>query len=461
MRQYIAIIVLVALTGVRASGQTDSVLTLSAFIEQVKASHPTVKQAGNVARSGALEVMRAKGAFDPKTNINIKQKNFEGTEYYAMNQYQLKLPTRIGLEAQMGAEANSGAYLNPENSTTSSGLLYAGLSLPLGQGLTIDKKRAQLRQAQFISGASEAEAGLMMNDLVLDATRAYWQWYAAWQQLRVAHEGESLAIKRFEAVRKSAAAGDLPWVDTLEAHIQVRNRQVTVETAMLDWQQASYNLSSFWWDGDTWSGQLPQDLVPQPAVESVLLDTVIRSHLELDTLNPYLQMQAYSVEILEVERRLKAEMLKPVVELKYTPLTRQPAGNPLAAWSVNNYQWGVHFNMPLFLRKERAELRQMDLKLENSELKLKQSTVQLGNEAQSLLAGIRNLDQRLDLYRNNAQSYRRLLEVELSKFGIGESSLFLINSREVNYLNTRLQIIKLELQKQEVLAQLKWVYGIL
>ena len=50
------------------------------------------------------------------------------------------------------------------------------------------------------------------------------------------------------------------------------------------------------------------------------------------------------------------------------------------------------------------------------------------------------------------ENYEKLLEAEIRKFDIGESSLFLINSRESKLIEARIKLISMEtkLQKERV-----------
>jgi hypothetical protein len=46
-------------------------------------------------------------------------------------------------------EQNEGYYLNPENTVPNTGLASIGISVPLGQGLFINQRMADLRKAKM------------------------------------------------------------------------------------------------------------------------------------------------------------------------------------------------------------------------------------------------------------------------------------------------------------------------
>ena len=127
------------------------------FIERVLEHHPVAYQANLRTGMGEAKILQARGGFDPKAQIDVAQKYFESKEYYDLGEGKLKVPTWFGLEFEGGYERNEGVFLNPENNTPNAGLLFAGISVPIGQGLFIDERRLALRQAQALIQKNEAE----------------------------------------------------------------------------------------------------------------------------------------------------------------------------------------------------------------------------------------------------------------------------------------------------------------
>ena len=89
-------------------------------------------------------------------------------------------------------ERNSGDYLNPERyigSEFNYQQFYAGISLPLGRGLVTDERRTALRQAELFKDMTEAEQVKLINKLLLEAAKEYWQWYYAYYNYRLLNRG--------------------------------------------------------------------------------------------------------------------------------------------------------------------------------------------------------------------------------------------------------------------------------
>ncbi|UTW62945.1 TolC family protein [bacterium SCSIO 12741] len=250
----------------QATGQQDStVLSFDRFLNQVQQHHPVAIQASLQEQYGKASLLNARGGFDPKVFADVRQKYFDGTQYYALGGGGLSVPTWFGLEFKGGYEQNQGVYLNPEQTTPRAGLWYLGLSVPLGQGLLMDDRRAQLKQAKTFGQITLAEQQLMLNKLQLEAGKVYWDWFVSFHTLKVYREALQLAQLRFDAVREGALLGDRPSIDTVEAGIQVQNRQLVYQQALLMWSNSSALLESFLWGDGVIPLELDSTTIPNPS----------------------------------------------------------------------------------------------------------------------------------------------------------------------------------------------------
>ena len=74
---------------------------------------------------------------------------------------------------------------------------------------------------------------------------------------------------------------------------------------------------------------------------------------------------------------------------------------------------------------------------------------------------LQQLGAQIALYRDLTTNYRLLLEAETEKFKYGESSIFLINTREQRYLEAQNKYLKLLGEYQKANAGLLWASGTL
>src|SRR5690606_14153737 len=123
------------------------------------------------------------------------------------------IPTWFGVELYARYEQNRGENANPQYRTPHARLAYAGVSVPILQGLLMDKRRATLRKAQITLKMSEQEVNLIKNDVLQEAMIAYWKWYTAYNVMEIYRDALQVAEERYVGVKQSARLGDIPAID--------------------------------------------------------------------------------------------------------------------------------------------------------------------------------------------------------------------------------------------------------
>ena len=444
-----------------ASGQT---LTPEAFLNQVRSQHPLAKQATLLSDQARASLLAARGGVDPKLYGDWERKSFDGKNYFNLGEGGLKLPTWYGIEGKLGYNYASGVFLNPENKLPADGQAVLGFTLPLLQGMMIDERRANLFQAKILRQANEAEQRNIRNDLLLDATKAYWNWALANAWLQTYEQAVRVAMVRLDGLRESFEAGDKPAIDTLEALIQVQDRSLQRNDARLVFRNTMLDLQNFFWDNDL---PLPFDTTQRPVQLGLLpqLPALLdASSDELAAQHPAVLGYEFKLQQLEVERRLKAEQLKPRLNVSYNllgdGLDLQPGsdGN-FADLFRENYKFGISAGFPLFLRKERGSLQLANLKILDANYGLSQKRQDIRNKIAAYQNDLRNLNQQIQLASQMRDNYAALLEAENVKFSIGESSLFLVNSRENKLIEAELKLAKLQAELMKAEAGLRWASG--
>lgn len=458
------IFILLQVGQVLKAQDSAKVFEYSAYLNHVKLFHPMAKQAQLQLEKGEANLLKSRGGFDPKLGSDLEQKYFKGSQYYSLFNSGLKIPTWYGLEFGAGFEQNTGVNLNPENNTPQSGLLYAGVSISIGKGLLIDERRFALKQAKIFNAAAKSEQMSMLNDLLNQAGKAYWDWYLAYNQTLVFKEAYGVAIQRFEAVKQGAMLGDRPYVDTLEAGIQLQERRMSLGQANLEFKNKSLMLSVFLWFENETPLELESNTVPMQVLSytsnaealkglSNQIDSLVLTH-------PEMQLYRYKLDGLGLEKKLKQEQVKPTLNLKYNPLLSGNNGQTFN-YSTNNYTWGVGISMPVFLRKERGDLKLMEIKIQETELASIQKNLELNNKAQANINECYLSADQLLLYTETVKQYAQLLEAERQIFSGGESSLFMINAREIGYLNAQIKWIELQVKNQKAILSAYHSLGLL
>ena len=429
---------------INAQKDSSNFLSYEYFMAMVKKNHPIAKQAALITKTADAKLLISKGNFDPKIFYDFNQKQFDEKNYWTIADGGFKVPTWFGIEIKGGYEQNNGQYLNPEELIPSQGLIYSQISFPIGQGLFIDERRAQLKQAKLLIDLSDFEKTNLINELLLNAGKVYWDWQMAYNNLIVYNNSVTIAKQRFDGVVESVKYGDRPSIDTLEASIQLQERIVNTQQAQIDYINKSLLLSNYLWMENDTPLQITNKTAPQTVSDidqtnNYILSTVSKID-SLLSIHPQLKTYDFKAEQLKVEQKLKKEKLKPSLNVNYNPLFQQ---NNNENNYLNNYKWGVNFTLPIFIRKERGDLQLTKIKLQelNFEIKNKQNEIQ--NKIKAQLNEYNTSNNQIKTYINTVNNYRSLWIAEKTLFETGESSLFMVNSREMAYINAQVKLNEL------------------
>ncbi|MAP55276.1 MAG: transporter [Altibacter sp.] len=420
--------------------ESPAILTFEEYMGFVKKHHPYAKQASIKLDMAEASVLKARGAFDPKVEVDYERKKFKDTEYYDLLNTTFKIPTWYGIEFKGNFEENTGAFINPQNTLPEDGLYSAGVSLSLAQGFLINERMAALKKAKLFTQQSEADRRSMLNKLLFDASTVYFNWMEAVNEAIILRSFVDNATVRLKAVERSVEAGDKASIDITEARIILQDRILQLEAADLKRMKAALELSNYLWF-ESVPLELEDSVLPQAPNDNILA----LSQLEVDpkdivnalTNHPILESQSAAIEGLKVDRRLLRNRLLPKVDLQYNFLSEEY--EPLDQFNTANYKALLNVSFPLFLRKERGDLKLANLKLQDATFERTATEVSLQNKIESVYMEIASLERQVDLSEAMITDYGTLVAAEERKLFLGESSLFLVNSREQKLIDAQLK----------------------
>ncbi|MEM1216714.1 MAG: TolC family protein [Bacteroidota bacterium] len=444
--------------------QAQDALGAEDFWQQVRRQHPLARQAALLREMGQQELLQARAAFDPKFYAQHDQKTFGGKEYYEIGEGGLKIPTRLaGIEFKAGYDWTdpSGLYINPERNIPPAGQAILGFSIPLLRGLFTDEARADFRQARIGQDLYLALARDLENELYASALSAYWNWAYAHYAQDIAIEALRYSEERMSGIVAAFVAGDNPAIDTLEAFLQVQSWSLELQDATVALAQSQANLQALLWEDEAptrtwnpvWSPQNPRQFGDLPAYAD--LEQLLLQH-------PALRGYDFKAQQLAEERRWKVEQFKPQLTLDYNLLANRldftpEQGGEISNLVADNYKFGIRFEQPLFLRKARSGVALTDIKIAQNDWKRQQKQQDLQTKLDAYWQTWELRSQQSFAADQLVENYARLLEAERTKFELGESSVFLLNSRLQKLLSARLKRLKLQVERQKAAYMLQYL----
>jgi outer membrane protein TolC len=408
------------------------------FLRQLLQNSPAAQNSQLFMDMQDAEYREARAAFEPKLAGDFGAKQFDSKEYYNKFQSGLKVQTPFGINVNGGYENNNGQFLNPENNVPAQGLAYVGIEVPLGSGLFTDSDRALVKQRKVERDAASLVFNLEMNDYTLEAGTVFWQWYGEILKLELSQEAVRRATNRFNFVKSKNRIGEAAGIDTLESFINLQNRQNYNYDIQVKWFKISSYLKNYIWDSTAINK--PVAPIADREYDALVLDTFYNQ--ELLAQHPLLLMLEVDSTVNTIDYRLAKEFLKPQVDLA---LKLQEAGNELGEGSydpANNNFVGFNIYMPLLMRKQRAKMRQLEYKNDMIANKRSELEVKLNNNINISQTNSSTLKLNMEMLRVASANYKALLDAEITKFRLGESSVFMVNSRELKWIQAREKYIK-------------------
>ena len=440
------------------------VLSLDETLNIIRKYHPVAKQANLSVSIAEASLQANRGAFDPSLYLRNERKTFDGKNYFSYTNQELKIPTWFGVDIKAGFENNIGDRVEPMFSPGKS--TYAGLSIPLLKNLLFDKRRAALQQGKILVNQSKQERLLAINDLLFEATDAYWAWVSAHQAYFILTNTLQINTTRFENTKQLFEGGDRAAIDTTEALSQLQNIESMQVQAWLNLQKQRLMLSNYLWNESNIPFEMSEDILPDSswntvAIQAYPLPSLTDAISTAVNAHPKLLSLGYKVNMLDVDKRAKFQGLLPTFDINYNFLNKGYGTKDFfgSALFNNNYKYGFQLGMPLFQRQSRGEYTMAKLKIKSQQLENSQQRLEIENKVKSYFNEIVAMQRQVILFDKNLKNQQLLLVAEETKFSVGESSLFLVNSRENKLLETQQKLAELKTKFFKSMAALQWSAG--
>lgn len=441
----------------------DSLLTLHSdeVLLMVQKYHPIAKQAYIGVQTAQANILVAQGNFDPVFNQYSSQKTLDGKNYYQYQSPNVTIPTWYGIEISGGMEFLNGSRTNPDQSLGQTS--YVGVSVPLARNLMMDKRRATLIQAKIFNQMAVQEQRSVINQIIVDAMAAYWNWVKSYRVYETVKQNLKVAADRQSLTKKGFEFGERPAIDTVEAASQQQFFSNIAEAKWLEFQNSSLDLSAFLWAENNTPIQIPDQIIPSESLESILGTNFSLTDLIEQAMKNHPELQIYSLKIsaLQVDKKLKFQGLLPKIDLQYNQISSNQTPLFTAPLFENNFKYGFKVEIPLRFSQGRAEYQKAKLKLQDESLYQDQKRRSIELKIKSYHNEMIALRKQIFTQEATNKNLLALVKAEESRFFNGESSLFLINSRENKALEALEKLIELKTKFAKTVYALQGSAGLL
>ena len=368
--------------------------------------------------------MSAFAAFEPKVNLSSEGKDYGNDLQYRLDLAEARVGLPGGIDLVGGAAQGTGAFINPERKTPTEGLVNLGISAPLGGALVFSDRQYEWGASTRNLEIAEAKLDRTERTAILNAVKVYTFWQAQSEVQGAVDEALAVAAERLRLVREAFRLGERSEMDTLEAYLSWVDRRADAAMQANLTAGAIADVEQLLRGADT-AGVNLTDVKPQslPVVlGSVSVPTEPGNVPELEMVNSALRRERLATTTAW------AQWL-PAPYVDYRML--QWGGS---AWNPEAVQWRVALTVPLFNQRARAELSGAQARLRAAQANATATQNQFDIVRVQLAQQVQALDSELKALTASETAAYALLQQERRRFALGESTMFILASRETKYL---------------------------
>ncbi len=414
----------------------------------------------------------------------------------------------IDFENGRNSTSNSFTSLTPLRTSR----LAFGFSLPLLRNRLIDRERGEISIRRKQIDLSDLDFELRVIDVISRVEQAYWNLVAARQDVLVQEQGVNLAREQYARNQRMISAGTLAQVELAASEAELQRRMDSWYTSLGVVTEAENALKTLIAPDRAaviWGDQLlpaDQKTIAPPEASDLreLVALAIKKRREL-------QQLGVRRDVNEIQKQVSADQAKPQVNLVGSYANNglggslRPGENPLTASNVQLYQRlntlstiaglppvvpagfggipdyliggygsalsnvfsgryqtvqvGVQFD--LTLRNQTAKANLAQTAIAERRLKLEGTRLEQAIEAQvrNALQGLETAKQRIVAAAAGERAAQEKLESEIRLFQTGESTNFLVLTRQNDYLDARRRSVLATLEFNRSVARIEQSVG--
>ena len=440
-------------------------LSLERVFELVEENHPKLRGAQLAQDIASAKVLQKQGAFDPNLGISSTYQLYNSSSSpgkardYFSNSINYYRTDPSGIKWETGWINNAGTIKSPSSSTGDVGEFYVGASIPLLRGLNINDKSVGLEQAKVVEKQVRLDYRNLRLLTLLNAGSAYYNWVTAVMQREIIQENLKLAELRLEQVKASIEAGDKAEIDEVEAAREVAKRAEALLKAERIVQKSAIKLALYLWNSNGQAQEIPrEELAPRtlPETSELLEKDIAEFQVQALEKRPELRRLDLQKDIFEWDKKLAENDKLPQLDLKLRP------GVDTGGQSIGvTFKAGIELVLPLATRSADGRERAASIKMDKLSLDQVELVRRILLQVQDAAGEINATGARLKRAHRVYKLAKKLEEAERLKFELGDSSLFLVNTRERATVEAALKVLQIRNEQAQSILLLETVSGLI
>lgn len=435
---------------------SSDTITIEQFLDVVLQANPTAISADLENDVATATLRNAQGGFDPTFNLEYEYKTKDGAPTADVFSAGLELPlsTLFGPKFIAKYKRGEGTRISNVDRTVGDGEASFGLKVPLLQGIFTDKRRASLAKANFTFDLARANQRQQQNELLREASLAYWSWAEAYGQMDVAKSVLDLAIVRYKGIAERALRGEAAPIDSVEALLEVEKRRGDFLKAERKAESATIKLSVFLWNQDGTPRPLtamPTKLPPLPSISAFQIQNDKRIAL---VQRPEIGQIEFEQRSASVDLAFSSEFQRPFIELSAEAMQYK-----FSTIGVNDYRLGLTVSQPLFFREANSNVQLAEIKVRRTDLKRLEIERKILASIDDAVSAIERAKERVEVAEREVQYALLVQEGERRKFQLGESTILILNLRERATAEAQNKLIEARADYLRAISDYLWATG--
>jgi outer membrane protein TolC len=422
---------------------TGKPLTLEEVLASVDKHYPPLRAALQDLPIAEADYLAAQGRFDLVLRSLVDTNSFG---YYESRRFDfgVEQPTTLwGASFFSGYMLSGGSFPTYDGKfqTNGAGEYRTGMRLPLLRDRAIDSRRADLEKTRL--GRRVADLGIQQQRIAIlqAATVRYWLWVAAGRRYEVAKSLFDIAFNRERLLEQAVEIGQLPAFEVLDNKRIIEQRRSALVQARRAIEQASYDLSLFYRDERTQPVIPGDDRLPPAFPEPDNLDDArLRTDIEEAlTRRPEVGRLSAQRDQVGVDRRLAGNRRLPGVDfiLSYD----RELGERRVVRGPNEVRAGINFELPFQRRTATGQEQAAQARIRQFDQRVQFQRDQIEVEVRDAVSAVRRAFEGVGVLRAEVTATKRVEDAERQRYQLGESTLFVLNQRELQTADAELRAV--------------------